>query len=433
MYYSTRDHGLRATLRQAVLQGLASDGGLYLPEGVKELPAAFFKNISQMSLSEIGYVVANTLMGEDMESETTKTLVAESFSFDVPVTGIGTSGIHAIELFHGPTLAIKDVGARFMAKLMRHYVDASRKVTVLVATMGDTGSAVAAGFHNLPGVNVAILYPSGQVSGIQEAQFATLGDNVTAIAVDGSFDRCQEMIREAFADKELSSRLQLTTANSINVARMLPQTLYFFHGYARMVEAGANPGEIVVSIPCGNLGTLVAATVARRMGLPLKRVIAVNSRGGFFSRYMSTGDTTPRSVAPGVTTSINVANPLNFERLTDLYDNDREWMAREIDAVEVDDDTIISTIADVDREHGYILDPHSAAAFAALQSRLRPGEQGLVVAAAHPAKFIQTVERAIGRPLDLPDEIMKMLSRPRRRYHLSPSYNQLKEFLLKHF
>lgn len=432
-YYSTRDHSRTYSLKDAVMQGLAPDGGLFLPSEITPLPRAFFNNISQMTLGEIAYVISNTFFSKEIDSEIIKSIVADSLSFDIPIKQIGTSPISAIELFHGPTLAIKDIGARFMARLLRHYIDPASPINLLVATSGDTGSAVAAGFHDIPGVNVFILYPSGHVSPIQEAQFTTLGRNITAIEIYGTFDDCQNLVKQAFLDHDLTARIPLTSANSINIARLLPQTLYFFHGYAQMVKNGADPSNIVTSIPCGNLGTLAAAIISRRMGLPLKRIVAVNNTDGFFSRYMATGDLTPVKVNATLTTAIDIALPSNIERIIDLYGNDRNLMARDIKTAVVDDNSILDTIRDVDSKYQYLLDPHSAAAYRALADNLAPGESGLVIAAAHPAKFIDAVEKAIRRPLNLPASISEMLTRPRHRKRLPASYPLLREYLLNHF
>ncbi len=412
------------------MQVTAPDGGLFMPAEIRPLPRAFFNNIAQMSMSEIAFVVSNILFGSDFDAEVIKNIVEDSLSFDIPVRHIGDSSISAIELFHGPTLAIKDVGARFMARLIRHYLSPSTPINIIVATTGDTGSAVAAGFKDMPGVKVFILYPSGHTSSIQEAQFSTPGGNITAIEIYGTFDDCQNLARRALSDSELTSRAPLTSANSINVARLLPQTLNFFQGYARMVESGCDPSQIVTSIPCGNLGTLVAAIIARRMGLPLKRIVAVNNTDGFFSRFVETGSLEPKVPRETLTRAIDIASPANLERVRFLYGGDREAMARDIETAMVGDPEILQTIGSVDRKYGYLLDPHGAAAYHALEASLRPGEAGLVVAAAHPAKFVEAVEKAVRRPVELPPAIVGLLTRPRYRKRLPASYPALRDFLL---
>ena len=431
-FYSTRNLHLVTSLRQAVLQGLAPDGGLYMPASIPTLPRAVFNNISQMSAGEIAYIISNMFFGSDVDAATIKSIVTESFNFDMPLKPIGQSGISALELFHGPTMAIKDIGARFMARLLRYFNPVGTQLNILVATSGDTGSAVAAGFHDIPGARVFILYPSGNISSMQEAQITTLGRNVTAIEVYGTFDDCQTMVTRAFLDKELTSKMALTSANSINIARLLPQTVYFFQGYARMVENGANPSEIVFSIPCGNLGTLTAAIIARRMGLPIKRLVAVNNSGGFFYNYLQTGSTTPVSVGHTVTSAIDVASPSNIDRIIDLYHSERDAIARDISAVTIDDNQILRTIADVYSRYNYIFDPHGAAAYAGLKENIALNENGLVIAAAHPVKFKEAVEKAIGSPLPVSSEVSDLLSLPRHRKRMSASFKQLKDYLLNH-
>ena len=431
-YYSTRNIHLTVPLRQAVLQGIAPDGGLYMPSTIPALPGAFFKNISQMSYSEIAYIISNTFFGQDVDSEIIKQIVTQSINFDIPLVSVNNNHINVLELFHGPTLALNDLGARFMARLIHYFNPPNTPLNILVATSGDAGSAVAAGFHDIPGVHVFILYPSSKVSDIQEAQFTTLGRNITAIEIYGSFDDCQAMVTRASLDKDLTAKMALTSANSVNIARLLPQTIFFFLGYARMVENGANPDEIVISLPCGNLGTLTAAIIARRMGLPVKRLIAVNNTNGFFYNYLKTGDTTPVTTGASLTSAIDVARPSNIDRIINLYRGDRNAIARDITAVTVDDNRVINTINSVDSQYNYILEPHSAAAYAALCDNIADNESGLVLAVAHPAKFRNTVETAINRPLSIPDNVKDMLSHPRHRKRMQANFSLLKEYLLNH-
>jgi threonine synthase len=287
MYYSTNHISPNVTLRDAIIHGLAPDRGLYMPERIPTIPKPFFNHISEMNLHEIAYVVANTLFGEDVDSEDLHNIVADTLSFDIPLRKIDDNR-YVLELFHGPTLAFKDVGARFMANMLAHFhrkEGSDRDVNVLVATSGDTGSAVANGFLNVPGVKVFVLYPHGKVSRMQEAQFTTLGANITAIEVKGTFDDCQAMVKAAFVDKELNDAMHLTSANSINVARFLPQMFYYYYAYAMMVKEGVRPEQIVVAVPSGNFGNLCSALIAKRMGLPIHRFIAANNRNDVFLRY----------------------------------------------------------------------------------------------------------------------------------------------------
>ena len=431
-FYSTRNRRSSIPLRNAILQGVAADGGLYMPTAIPSLPRAFFNNIPAMSAGEIAYIITNTFFGNDVDSETIKSIVSRSIDFDIPVVPIGDTGISSLELFHGPTLAINDLGSQFMARLLFHFTPGRKPLNILVATSGDAGSAVAAGFHDMPGVRVFILYPSGKVTDFQEAQFTTMGRNVTAIEVYGDFDDCQKLVQRALMDPEIAQRIPLTSANSINIGRLLPQTMYFFHGYARLIESGVNPDEIVISVPCGNLATLTAGVIAKRMGLPIKRFVATGSRGCFFSRFMATGEMSPVKTGRSIMAGIDVSHPSNIDRIIDLYNGDRQAMAREITPVEIDDARALSTIAEVDSRYGYLFDPHGAATYAALADEIKPGEAGLVVAAAHPVKYRRVVSNAVDRPVDLPGHVSDIFTRPRHRKRLHPVYPDFKEYLLTH-
>ncbi|MCM1504000.1 MAG: threonine synthase [Muribaculum sp.] len=431
-YYSTNHNSEKASLKEAIIRGLAPDRGLYMPERIPAIPPAFFRHIGEMTLQDIAYVVANTLFGEDMESEALKNLIKDALNFDIPLVKVD-EGKYSLELFHGPTLAFKDVGARFMARMLAYFSDGSsdgKTVHVLVATSGDTGSAVANGFLNVPGVHVHVLYPKGKVSPIQEAQFTTLGNNITAIEVDGTFDDCQAMVKSAFSDPDVTKRLFLTSANSINVARFLPQMFYYYHAYARLMSEGVDMNNVVVAVPSGNFGNICSALIAKRMGLPIKRFIAANNRNDVFLQYLQTGKYSPRPSIPTIANAMDVGDPSNFARILDLYDGSHDRICADICGCSFDDDVICRTIKDEYQRSGYLLDPHGAVAYHALCEQLRPGETGIFLATAHPAKFKDTVESVIGKSVSVPKRLSAFLTGEKRTVKILPLYPAFKKYLL---
>jgi threonine synthase len=432
MYYSTNHISPNVSLRDAIIHGLAPDRGLYMPERIPTIPKPFFNHISEMNLHEIAYVVANTLFGEDVDSEELRNIVADTLSFDIPLRKIDDNR-YVLELFHGPTLAFKDVGARFMANMLAHFhrkERSDRDVNVLVATSGDTGSAVANGFLNVPGVRVFVLYPQGKVSPMQEAQFTTLGANITAIEVNGTFDDCQAMVKAAFVDKELNDAMHLTSANSINVARFLPQMFYYYYAYAMMVKDGVKPEQIVVAVPSGNFGNLCSALIAKRMGLPIHRFIAANNRNDVFLRYLNSGEYNPGPSIPTIANAMDVGAPSNFARILDLYGNSHDAIAADISGCAYTDEEIRATMLDVYVSTGYVLDPHGATACRALDEQLRPGEKGVFLETAHPAKFKETVENAIGATVDVPKRLAAFMRGEKRTVKLPNNFPALKKYLL---
>ncbi len=431
LYYSTSHKSPSASLEQAVVGGLAPDGGLYMPEHIAEIPKAFFKNIGEMSFHDIAYVVANTLFGDDIGSETLKGIVNDTLSFDIPLKRIEDNR-YVLELFHGPTMAFKDVGARFMARLLSYFNrdKKGRDVNVLVATSGDTGSAVANGFLGVPGVKVYVLYPKGKVSAIQESQFTTLGQNITALEVCGTFDDCQALVKEAFVDKELNDRLMLTSANSINIARFLPQMFYYFYAYAQLAAMGQPLDNVVVAVPSGNFGNITSALIGKRMGLPINRFIAANNRNNVFYQYLLTGKYQPRKSIATIANAMDVGAPSNFERILDLYGGNHDRIASEIAAVTYDDPQIRQTMAETFANTGYILDPHGAVAYRSLTDQLRPDEIGIALETAHPAKFKDIVEDTIGQPIALPKRLAEFSHRQKSTIKISPTIACLKRCLL---
>ena len=431
LYYSTNGRAEKATLEEAVVRGLAPDRGLYMPERIKSLPQSFFDGIEKLSFKEIACRVADAFFGEDIPEDTLRAIVEDTLSFDCPVAKV-TDSIYSLELFHGPTLAFKDVGARFMARLLQHFTRNSgdgRVLNVLVATSGDTGSAVANGFLGVEGIHVYVLYPKGKVSPIQECQFTTLGRNITALEIDGCFDDCQALVKSAFMDSELQSQLRLTSANSINVARFLPQAFYYFNGYARMKELGL-ADNLVVCVPSGNFGNICAALFGHRMGLPVKRFIAANNANDVFFQYLMSGKYEPRASVRTVANAMDVGDPSNFARIYDLYGKSWEAIRADISGATFTDSEIAATIREVFETSGYLCDPHGACGYAALRDGLAPGETGLFCETAHPAKFKDTVESFIGRTVDIPAKLQAFMNGEKQSVGLPADYPAFKNYLL---
>ena len=427
-YYSTNGKAPLASLREAVVNGLAPDRGLYMPERIKPMPKAFFRDLPKLDLPETAFAVATNFFGEDVDPEALERIVYGALNFRIPVVEV-SSRICSLELFHGPTLAFKDVGARFMARLLAYFnQDESREVNVLVATSGDTGSAVANGFLGVEGVRVFVLYPKGRVSPIQECQFTTLGQNITALEIDGSFDDCQALVKSAFMDPDLTARMKLTSANSINVARFLPQSFYYFHGVGQMQQKGRGE-DLVICVPSGNFGNLCSALFAVRMGLPVKRMIAANNRNDVFFKYLQTGQYISRPSIATLANAMDVGDPSNFARILDLYDGDWNAIRAFLSGQSVDDDTILSTIRDCRWQTGYILDPHGACAYRALADGLRDGENGLFCETAHPAKFKDTVEEATDQPVGIPGRLAAFMRGEKKSVPLPADFQAFKAYL----
>lgn len=432
-YYSTNGSTSKVSLQTAVVKGLAADRGLFMPERISVLPKAFFNNIGEMSLQDISFIVANTLFGDDIENTTLKDIVYETLNFDIPLKYVSDNK-YSLELFHGPTLAFKDVGARFMARLLGYFnrIDNQKgdMVNVLVATSGDTGSAVANGFLGVPGVRVFVLYPQGKVSRIQEAQFTTLGQNITAIEVDGTFDDCQALVKSAFMDEELNEHMKLTSANSINVARFLPQMFYYFYGYAQLAKRGQDLSNIVVSVPSGNFGNITAALIGKRMGLPIKRFIAANNKNDIFLQYLKTGIYSPKASVATIANAMDVGDPSNFARVLDLYQHSHKAICNEISGCSYTDEQIADTMAKTYKETGYLLDPHGAVAYRSLEEGLDKNETGIFIETAHPAKFKTTVEAIIGEEIDIPDRLAAFLNSDKKTVKMSSSFISFKKYLM---
>ena len=430
-YYSTNGKAPLATLHEAVVKGLAGDRGLYMPESIKKLPQSFFDNIERLSFQELSYVVAQAFFGDDVNEEDLKRIVYDTLSFDCPVAQV-TDSIYSLELFHGPTLAFKDVGARFMARLLQYFIrqEGREQVNVLVATSGDTGSAVANGFLGVDGIHVYVLYPKEKVSKIQESQFTTLGKNITAVEVDGVFDDCQALVKSAFMDEELNKHMKLTSANSINVARFLPQALYYFNAYARMKELGKSE-NMVVCVPSGNFGNITAALFGHRMGLPVKRFIAANNANDIFYNYLQTGKYEPKASRQTIANAMDVGDPSNFARIYDLYHGDHALVSSLISGATYSDDQIRDTMRKCFSENKYILDPHGACGFRALSEQLQAGEYGVFCETAHPAKFKETVEATIGAEVEIPERLAAFMKGKKQSVEMAKDFSSFKDFLMQ--
>lgn len=430
-YYSTNKKASDATLEEAVVRGLAGDKGLYMPRSIKSLPQSFYDEIENLSFQEIAYRVAEAFFGEDVPADTLKHIVYDTLNFDTPVVKV-KDNIYSLELFHGPTLAFKDVGGRFMARLLGYFIrkEGKKQVNVLVATSGDTGSAVANGFLGVEGIHVYVLYPKGKVSEIQEKQFTTLGQNITAIEVDGTFDDCQALVKNAFMDKELNDHMQLTSANSINVARFLPQAFYYFYAYAQMKKLG-KADKLVICVPSGNFGNITAGLFGKRMGLPVERFIAANNKNDIFYQYLKTGEYKPRPSVATIANAMDVGDPSNFARILDLYEGDHDAIASEISGETYTDEQIRETVQKTYEETGYLLDPHGACGYRALAEDLKLGENGVFLETAHPAKFLQTVEGIIGKEVKIPEKLQAFMRGTKQSVPMSKDFASFKAYLLK--
>ena len=442
-YYSTNKQAPIADLKKAVVKGLAEDRGLYMPEKIQKLPQAFFDDIQDMTFQDIAYNVASAFFGEDVDLDALKDIVYDTLSFDCPVVKV-TDNIYSLELFHGPTLAFKDVGARFMARLLQYFIRQEKgqgEVNVLVATSGDTGSAVANGFLGVDGIHVYVLYPKGKVSPIQECQFTTLGKNITAIEVDGVFDDCQALVKNAFMDAELNQHMKLTSANSINVARFLPQAFYYFNAYARMKSLTPHlspltphhsplTSNLVMCVPSGNFGNICAALFGHEMGLPIKRFIAANNANDIFYKYLQTGQYEPKSSKQTLANAMDVGDPSNFARIYDLYGKSHERITSLISGATYNDDQIRETMRQCYADTKYILDPHGACGYQALVDGLQLGEVGVFCETAHPAKFKEKVDEILGIDVEIPDRLAAFMKGEKQSVPMTKDFADFKRFLM---
>ena len=446
-YYSTNRQAPEVTLSEAVIKGLAPDKGLYMPEAIRPLPQAFFDNIQDLSLQEIAFEVAKAFFGDDIPEADLRHIVYDTLQFDIPLVKVNDQ-IYSLELYHGPTCAFKDVGARFMARLLSYFVkqhpSTKGNVHVLVATSGDTGSAVANGFLGVDGIDVTVLYPQGKVSEIQEKQFTTLGRNITALEVDGVFDDCQRLVKEAFMDRELNDRFFLTSANSINVARFLPQAFYYFYAYAQLKKQlqGDALRNVVICVPSGNFGNICAGLFGKMMGLPVKRFIASNNANDIFFQYLNSGHYNPRATQATLANAMDVGDPSNFARIVNLFgggqqkpvkvspEEAHEAICRMISGATYSDDQIRLAMQAALRNDGYVCDPHGACGYQALADGLDEGEVGIFLETAHPAKFKDTVEPIIGQPVAIPATLQKFMDGTKQTQPMTADFSDFKQFLM---
>ena len=438
-YYSTNGQAPIADLQKAVVKGLAEDRGLYMPEEIYMLPKAFINDMPTMRFQDIAYNVAQNFFGDDVDGDALQDIVYDTLSFDCPVVKV-KDNIYSLELFHGPTLAFKDVGARFMARLLQYFIrmeGQQQEVNVLVATSGDTGSAVANGFLGVEGIHVYVLYPKGKVSPIQECQFTTLGKNITAIEVDGVFDDCQALVKSAFMDDELNRHMKLTSANSINVARFLPQAFYYFNAYARMKALGL-ADNLVMCVPSGNFGNICSALFGHQMGLPIKRFIAANNANDIFYKYLQTGHYDPKPTIQTLANAMDVGDPSNFARILNLYSRNgaltpeatHHRITNLISGATYSDEQIKETMRQCYSETGYILDPHGACGYRALQESLQPGEIGVFCETAHPAKFKEKVDEILGIDIAIPERLQAFMRGRKQSIAMTKDYDDFRRYLL---
>ncbi|MCB0652387.1 MAG: threonine synthase [Saprospiraceae bacterium] len=437
--YSTNNPSNIVTLKEAVLKGLPEDKGLFMPSILPKLPESFFKNIDDYSFEAIGYEVCKALFQGSIPDETVKKMVEEAINFPAPVVKLDEQK-HILELFHGPSLAFKDFGARFMARLMSYfYKDEHQDLIILVATSGDTGGAVAAGFYDTPGIQVVILYPSGKVSMLQEKQLTTLGKNITALEIDGTFDDCQALVKQAFLDHELNSNLQLSSANSINISRLIPQSFYYFEAWKQVKGYGK---DVVFCIPSGNFGNLTAGLLAQKMGLPVHHFIAATNVNDVVPAYLDNGKFEPRPSIRTISNAMDVGNPSNFARMLDLFkavngDECSTWniMKEAITGYAFDDSATRKAVKEVEDSYGYILDPHGAVGYLALKEYQKEHKNttGIILETAHPSKFKDDMEDILGHEIEVPERINSLTSLKKEAFQMSVDFDSFKKFLLDKF
>lgn len=429
IFYSTKTASLKASLEEAVFKSLPPDNGLYMPESIPKVSKEFLDTIENRTFKEIAVEITNTLLGDDISREDIEKLIESSYDFDAPVLKI-TPDDYVLELFHGPSMAFKDFGARFMAALMSYFLVKSQKeIQILVATSGDTGGAVAQGFYKVPGISVTILYPSGKVSDIQEKQLTTLGHNVTALEIDGTFDDCQKLVKEAFLDPELTEKFNLASANSINIARLIPQSFYFFAAYAQLKKLGK---PIVFSVPSGNFGNLSAGLLAYRMGLPVERFIASTNLNNSVPRYLEEGSFEPHASIETISNAMDVGNPSNFVRLVRFFGDDWNLVKEKISGYFFNDEETQESMREIFSNSHYVLCPHTAIAYRGLEEYRKNSDgnfTGVFLSTAHPAKFIDLVEETLGKPIEIPERLKLLLSIEKSSIKLNPVYSDFKALL----
>ena len=431
-FYSTNSPQTTVTAKEALFHSMPADKGLYMPTPLPHLGADFFESIAGQSLADIGFAISQALFGDEISKADLEELTHHAFPFDTPIVELESGKMGVLELFHGPSLAFKDVGARYMAALMSHYSKQSDKeVNILVATSGDTGGAVAMGFHNVPGVRVSILYPSGRVSELQEKQLTTLGGNVQAFEVDGSFDDCQAIVKQAFVDAELNSQLSLSSANSINIFRLIPQGFYYVRAYDQVRQQGK---PVIFSTPSGNFGNLSAGAMVQQMGLPIAHFVAATNLNQVVPAYLKTGIYSPKPSIATISNAMDVGSPSNFVRLAHLYGDDYDRFKTNVSGYFYDDDETLAGMKRIYDQFGYVSCPHTAIGIMGLQAYMnetRNDFMGVALATAHPSKFKPLVEDVLGKPVDVPERLAVLASRTKQSIHIPAQYEAFKESLLQ--
>lgn len=431
-YFSTNHNVEPVDLRTAVLQGLPKDKGLYMPEDISRMPMRFFENLDKLNFKEISTAVALTLLGDDLPTDVIVAIVDDTLSFNTPIVELDEHN-YILELFHGPTLAFKDVGARFMARLMAYYLrDSKEKATVLVATSGDTGSAVAHGFYGVEGIDVVLLYPSGKISTIQEQQLTTLGKNITALEIEGSFDDCQDLVKQAFVDDELSEKMMLSSANSINLGRLIPQSFYYVNAVAQLRSRGIEKAP-VFSVPSGNLGNLTAGLIAKRLGLPVKAFIASCNKNDSLTKYLASGEYKAQKTKHTISNAMDVGNPSNIVRIQDLYGYAVPFMKQDLYSWSFFDEETRQMIKETYSKYDYMLDPHGAVGMCGAEKyhkTVNADDLVITVETAHPAKFGEIVEPVLGKAPDMPERLEKVLHLDKNALKMSTDFAAFKDYLL---
>jgi len=430
LLYSTKNPAKKYSLREAVMKGLPDDNGLFMPLIIPKLSDSFIKNLSDLSFQEIAFQVSRSLIQDAIPEKVLEELVYQSINFPAPLIKFDEQK-YILELFHGPSLAFKDFGARFMAKLMAYFNrEEDKELVILVATSGDTGGAVAAGFYDTPGIKVIILYPSGKVSDLQEKQLTTFGKNVTAIELQGSFDDCQHLVKQAFLDKDLNTALRLSSANSINISRLIPQSFYYFEGYKQIIS---HEFPVVFCVPSGNFGNLTAGLISKKMGLPIAHFVAATNKNDVIPEYLRNGIFRSRPSLQTISNAMDVGNPSNFARILDVYSSTWNIIKGEISGYGISDSETRDTIFEVFESHNYVIDPHGAVGYAALKKyqEENPETIGIVLGTAHPSKFLNTVEPIIGQKVDLPKQLEEISKKEKQATFMKNDFSDLKEYLLR--
>lgn len=426
-YISTRQQQ-ETNIKTAILKGLADDGGLFMPEYIPRLDSEFFENLPNLTLQEIGFRVAKEFLGESISDENLKEIIEEVLNFEIPAVKI-SENIHSLELFHGPTMAFKDVGARFMARMMSYFSE-GKPMKVIAATSGDTGSAVASGFFGVPGIEVYILYPKGKVSPLQEKQLTTWGGNIKALEIDGNFDDCQALAKQILSDEELNQKFTLTSANSINIARLIPQSFYYFWAFAQLLKLGK---PIVFSVPSGNFGNLTAGLFAKKMGLPIHQFIASTNENDVVPKFLETGNYEAKPSKQTISNAMDVGNPSNFERMKSLFNNDVSEFKKEIESHAFSDEETKNAMQEVRKDFDYTLDPHGAVAYLGLKKYSEKSNEdcvGILLETAHPAKFVEVVEDVLKEKVEIPEKLEAFNKKEKKSVEFPVDFEVVKNYLI---